>query len=53
MYADAMATALLVMGSEKGFELAEQQQLAALFITIDGRNVEERPTSRFGRFLAD
>jgi thiamine biosynthesis lipoprotein len=53
MQADAMATALLVMGPEAGFELAEQQRLAAFFITINGDVFEEKATSQFGQFLAD
>ncbi len=53
MQADVMATALLVMGPEAGFELAEQQQLAAFFITINGNAFEEKATSQFGQFLAE
>jgi thiamine biosynthesis lipoprotein ApbE len=48
-----MATALLVMGLEAGFELAQKQQLAAFFITINGSVFEEKATSQFGQFLAD
>ena len=38
MKADALATALMVLGAEQGFDLAEKEQIAALFIikTKDG-----------------
>jgi thiamine biosynthesis lipoprotein len=32
MVADAWATALMVLGSEQGYKIAEQEQLAAFFI---------------------
>ena len=41
MEADALATALMVLGPERGFQLAEQQQMAALFIVSDGGFVEK------------
>jgi len=46
--ADALATALLVLGPEAGFELANARELAALFLVRneDG-GIEERPTAAF------
>jgi len=45
--ADALATALLVMGKADGYLLAERENIAALFVErIDGDIVAE-PTSRF------
>lgn len=44
--ADGLATALIVMGAEKGKALAEQQGISALFITKEGTEfVEYRSTS--------
>ena len=44
--ADGLATALIVMGADKGKELAESQGIAALFITKEGTEfVEYRSTS--------
>lgn len=53
MQADGWATALLVAGPERGFRLAEQQQLAALFVTLrDGRE-QRRATSGFAALATD
>jgi thiamine biosynthesis lipoprotein len=49
MRADAMATALMVLGPEVGFTLAEQQGLAAFFIVKAGQGFEDRSTSAFLR----
>ena len=46
-YADAMATALLVLGPEDGMALAERERIAALFLIRSGDKVEQRMTSRF------
>lgn len=46
-FADAMATALLVLGPEHGFELAERENIAAYFLLRVGNAIEERMTSRF------
>ncbi|MFQ5995474.1 MAG: FAD:protein FMN transferase [Acidiferrobacterales bacterium] len=53
MGADAMATALLVMGPETGFALAERERLAAYFISraADDEFVD-RSTSRFKQSIA-
>ena len=45
--ADALATALLVMGAERGLELAERENIAALFLVRDGTGITERRSSRF------
>ena len=47
MKADALATALMVLGSEQGFELAEQQNIAALFIIKTDDGFEEKASSSF------
>lgn len=53
MRADALATALMVMGEQDGFELAEQQGIAALFIVREGDGFVEMATSLFQeRFMA-
>ncbi len=53
MAADAMATALMVMGPTAGLELAEAQRLAALFIVIDGDEFQEKGTSKMQQYLID
>jgi thiamine biosynthesis lipoprotein len=53
MAADAMATALMVMGPKAGFELAETQGLAALFIVIDDDEFQENGTSEMRQYLID
>jgi FAD:protein FMN transferase len=51
--ADALATAFMVMGAEKGFALAESQGLAVYFITRDEASgaFVDRHTSRFDHYL--
>ena len=51
MHADAMATALLALGPEAGFALAEQQRLAVFFITIETDGFREKYTSAFEPYL--
>jgi thiamine biosynthesis lipoprotein len=51
MQADALATALLVLGPEKGYQLAQQQNLAALFITVDGERFAEIETPALRGYL--
>ncbi len=46
-YADAMATALLVLGAEDGLELAERENIAALFLTRTADGVSATVSSRF------
>lgn len=47
MKADAWATALLVLGEEEGYKIAEQQELAVLFIIKTDQGFEERATPLF------
>lgn len=49
MMADGLATALLVMGLEEGYALAEKKDLAAYFLVRDGHAFEERATPAFDR----
>jgi thiamine biosynthesis lipoprotein len=46
-YADAMATALLVLGPEDGRALAEQLDLAGYFLVRTEHGIEEISTSQF------
>lgn len=46
-YADAMATALIVLGPERGFQLAQKMDLAVLFIIRGEDHFETRWTDRF------
>ncbi len=48
MHADAMATALMVLGPEAGFKLAQQEKLAVFFITKTANGFTERSTAAFG-----
>ncbi len=52
MRADALATALLVTGVDRGLRLAEQNDMAALFILHDGGHTIERATADFTAYLA-
>lgn len=47
MRADALATALLVLGPEQGFNVAEREQIAALFIIKAPAGFVEKVTTRF------
>jgi len=47
MEADAWATALLVLGPERGYSLAQARGLAALLVTAAGATFEERVTDAF------
>lgn len=51
MTADAMATALLVLGYESGFQLAVKEQLATLFIIRDGENFTEIRTPQLENYI--
>lgn len=46
-YADAMATAFLVLGFEDGLALAEKRQIAAYFLLRTDNGIEERSSSQF------
>jgi len=45
--ADALATALLVLGPDEGFDFAEQKQIAAFFLLRDNAGIEEKATTQF------
>ena len=47
MWADGLATALMVLGPEKGLELADREGIAALFLTRDGEQFREQPSHAF------
>ena len=50
--ADGLATALAVLGPDEGYELAVEQDLAALFIVRDGEGaLRERATPAFERLV--
>lgn len=51
MRADAMATALMVIGSEAGYQLAQQRGLAVYFISKSQEGFSARATSTFTKFL--
>lgn len=53
MTADALATALLVLGSEQGFELAQRENLAVLFIVREGNSFIDIMTPHFRRALIE
>lgn len=50
MLADAWATALMVLGSEAGYKLAEQEQLAAFFIIKKQQGFVELATPLFTEY---
>lgn len=50
--ADGWATTLLVLGPDKGYELAESQKISAMFIERSGDTFIVKQTSRFKRLLA-
>lgn len=52
MTADAMATALLVLGPEHGFELALKENIAALFLIREKDNFIEKMTPQFKQAVA-
>lgn len=47
MTADGLATALIVLGKDRGFEIAESNNIAALFITKEGEDFVEYATSAY------
>ncbi len=52
-YADAYATALNVLGPDKGLALAKQQKLAAFFIIRDGESYRFEETQLFRKYTLD
>ena len=53
MHADALATTLLVLGPDTGFELAEREQLAAFFVVIENNGFVEKSTPAFAQYLVN
>ena len=51
MTADALATALMVLGPKIGFDLAQKHQIAALFISRKNGKFEEKMTPQFSNLL--
>jgi Membrane-associated lipoprotein involved in thiamine biosynthesis len=51
MYADAMATGLMVLGPEIGYALAVREQLAAYLILREADGFRENATPAFKRYL--
>jgi len=51
MHADALATALTVLGPDEGFEYAASRNIAALFISKSGDALAEKMTPRFASYL--
>ena len=51
-FADAIATALLVLGPDEGFEFAEKENIAALFLLRSGAETEQRVTTQFEQEVA-
>ena len=51
--ADALATALLVMGPDEGLQFAEAENLAVLFLVRDDEGIRELTTPAFDRLRAD
>jgi len=51
MHADALATALMVLGPREGFAKAQRDGIMALFIIKQDQGFIERPTSAFLRYL--
>lgn len=49
--ADALATALLVMGPDKGMMFAAQERIAAYFLLRTDRGIEQRTTGEFAALL--
>ena len=52
MHADAMATALMVLGPEAGYQLAERENLAAFFLVKKNNGFVEKSTLAFRPYLA-
>jgi FAD:protein FMN transferase len=51
MHADALATALTVLGPDEGFEYAASRNIAALFISGSGDGLVEKMTPGFASYL--
>ncbi len=53
MRADAIATAIMVMGVEKGLKFAETQNLAIFMLVKKGAGFAEKQSSAFNAYLGD
>jgi len=53
LIADALATGMLVLGPQAGYELAVRENLAALFIIKSNGGFEEKYTSSFRSYLIE
>ncbi|MFT6625280.1 MAG: thiamine biosynthesis lipoprotein [Cycloclasticus sp.] len=51
MTADALATAFMVLGEKKGYDLAVENKLAVLFLLKDGGGFKEVMTPSFQKLL--
>ena len=51
MTADGWATALLAMGSLKGLKLAEEQNIAVLFISKENNQLVKIKSSQFKKLM--
>ncbi|MEX0703704.1 MAG: FAD:protein FMN transferase [Planctomycetales bacterium] len=51
MTADALATTLMVLGPDAGYDWAVKRELAALLLVGDGTKFDEKPTPRFQRLF--
>jgi len=51
LQADALATALVVMGAERGLELAERMNFPAFFQLREGAKIVEAMSERFARYM--
>jgi thiamine biosynthesis lipoprotein len=53
MTADAWATAFMVLGIKKGYDLAIENNLAVLFLVKDGKNIKELKTPEFQAIIKE
>ncbi len=51
MRADALATAMFVMGSERGLALAEQEGISVMFLTREAAGISEKMSGQFARYI--
>jgi len=51
MVADAMATAIDVLGPQKGYDLAQREELAVFLIVKEGNKFVEKMTPQFSKIL--
>ncbi|MCP4407824.1 MAG: FAD:protein FMN transferase [Gammaproteobacteria bacterium] len=51
MYADAMATAFMVIGSTEGYSLAQRNNLAVFFVSKSATGFTEQATPAFSRYF--